>query len=354
MQGEKKLVVLSGNAHKKLAADISAYIGKLHGYRDFKLGNAVVTRFSDQETKIDKIPNVRGDDVFIIQPTCTSANENLMELLVLIDAVRRSSAKRITAVIPYYGYARQDRKLESRVPISAKLVANLLTAAGAKRILTIDLHAGQIQGFFDIPVDNLFASTVILDYINESYTDDIVIVSPDVGGAERARAYAKRLNAKIAIIDKRRPEAGKSEVMNIVGNVDGLVAILIDDMIDTAGTMCKAAKALIENGAKKVLAGASHPVLSGNAIANINESPIEKVLITDTIPLGSKMEECSKLFQLSIAPLLGEAIVRIFEEDSVSELFLKKEEVYADRTKNVGKDEKRKVSGKRLRRKNKI
>jgi ribose-phosphate pyrophosphokinase len=325
MSGEKKLVVLSGNAHKKLAEDICAYINSLHGYRNFELGNAVVTKFSDQETKIDKIPNVRGDDVFIIQPTCTSANENLMELLILIDAVKRSSARRITAVMPYYGYSRQDRKVESRVPISAKLVADLLTAAGAKRVLTIDLHAGQIQGFFNIPVDNLFASKVILDYIKDSYTDDVVIVSPDVGGAERARAFAKQLNAKIAIIDKRRPEAGKSEVMNIVGNVNGLVAILIDDMIDTAGTICKAAKALVENGAKKVLAGATHAVLSGEAIIKLNESQIEKVIITDTIPLGEKKDLCPKLVQLSIAQLLGEAIVRIYEEDSVSELFSKKE-----------------------------
>jgi ribose-phosphate pyrophosphokinase len=322
MGHDKELVVLSGNAHKKLAENICKCISKMHGYRNFQLGDAVVTRFSDLETKIEKIPNVRGADVFIIQPTCSPANENIMELLLLIDAVRRSSARRITAVIPYYGYARQDRKLESRVPISAKLVANLITAAGAKRVLTIDLHAGQIQGFFDIPVDNLFASEVILDYIKENYTEDLVIVSPDVGGAERARAYAKRLNAKIAIIDKRRPEAGKSEVMNIVGEVSGMTAILIDDMIDTAGTMCKAAKALIENGARKVLAGASHAVLSGEAIENINGSAIEKVIITDTEPLGNKMQLCPKLLQLSIAPLLADAIVRIYEEDSVSALFI--------------------------------
>jgi ribose-phosphate pyrophosphokinase len=318
---DKKLVILSGNAHKKLAVDICDFIKTKHGYENFDLSEVEIGKFSDQETKVDGIPDVRGADVFIIQPTCTPANDYLMELFLIIDAVRRSSAKRITAVMPYYGYARQDRKVKPRVPISASLVAQLLTEAGAKRLLTMDLHAGQIQGFFKDPVDNLFGSKVILPYIKENFDNDLVIVSPDVGGVERARAYATRLNASLAIIDKRREEANKSEVMNIVGDVSGKTVITVDDMFDTAGTISNGAIALAEKGAKIIYAFATHPVLSGPALDRLNEAPIEKVVVTDTIPLGEKKAICPKLVELSIAPIFGEAIVNIFEEKSVSKSF---------------------------------
>jgi ribose-phosphate pyrophosphokinase len=321
MLKEKKLVVMSGNAHKQLAIDICGYIKSKHTYHKFELSEVEVGKFSDQETKVDGMPDVRGADVFIIQPTCSPANDYLMELLFMIDAVRRSDAKRITAVIPYFGYARQDQKLKRRVPISASLVARLIAEAGPKRILTMDLHAGQIQGFFKDPVDNLFGSKVLLAYIKKNFKANFVIGSPDVGGGERARAYGTRLNAAIVILDKRRKEANKSEVMNVVGEVKGMDVILVDDMIDTAGTIKNAAIALIEKGASKVFACATHPVLSGPALERLNEAPIEKIIVTNTIPLGEKINHCPKIVQLSIAPLFGEAIVRIFEEDSVSEMF---------------------------------
>jgi ribose-phosphate pyrophosphokinase len=258
----------------------------------------------------------------VLQSTCTPVNDNIVELLLLIDALKRASAGRITAVIPYYGYARQDRKVQPRVPISSKLVADLITVAGANRVLTVDLHAGQIQGFFNIPVDHLYASPVILDYIKKSNIKDIVIVSPDAGGVERARAFAKRLSASLAIIDKRRERANESQVMNVIGDVKGKSTIILDDMIDTAGTIAQAASALKEKGAKKVLAACTHAVLSGPAIDRINNSVIEELIVTNTIQLESKQEKCKKLTVLSIAPLLAEAIKRIHEESSISSLFV--------------------------------
>ena len=266
--------------------------------------------------------NVRGSDIFVLQSTSTPVNDNIMELLLLIDALKRASAGRITAVIPYYGYARQDRKVQPRVPISSKLVADLITVAGANRVLTVDLHAGQIQGFFNIPVDHLYASPVLLEYIRKCDFKDLVIVSPDAGGVERARAFAKRLNASLAIIDKRRERANVSEVMNVIGDVKGRETIILDDLIDTAGTTTQAASALKEKGAKKVLAACTHAVLSGPAIDRINNSVIEELIVTNTIPLDSKKEKCKKLKVLSIAPLLGEAIKRIHEESSISSLFV--------------------------------
>jgi ribose-phosphate pyrophosphokinase len=265
--------------------------------------------------------NVRGSDVFVIQPTCMPVNNNLMELLLIIDALKRASARRITAVIPYYGYARQDRKVLPRVPISSKLVADLLTAAGTNRILTIDLHASQIQGFFNIPVDHLYAAPVLHDYFKAGNFSNLVVVSPDAGGVERARMFAKRLNASLAIIDKRREAANVSKVMYVIGDVKGKDAIILDDMIDTAGTITQAGRAIIENGARRVMAACSHAVLSGPAIKLINESPLEKVVTTDTIPLSEKVAVCSKLKVLSISDLLAEAIKRIHEESSVNSLF---------------------------------
>jgi ribose-phosphate pyrophosphokinase len=266
--------------------------------------------------------NVRGSDVFVVQSTCMPVNQNLMELLIMIDALKRASAGRITAVIPYYGYARQDRKAAPRVPISARLVADLLSAVGIHRVLTIDLHAGQIQGFFNIPVDHLYATPVITEYVKEKYVNDIVVVSPDAGGVERARAVAKRLDASLAIIDKRRERANVSQVMHVIGEVEGKDAILFDDMIDTAGTITQAATALKENGAKSVVAACSHAVLSGPALERINNSVLEEVIVTNTIPMECKEKECKKLTTLSVASLLGEAIKRIYEETSVSSLFI--------------------------------
>jgi ribose-phosphate pyrophosphokinase len=266
--------------------------------------------------------NVRGSDVFVVQSTCMPVNNNIMELLLMIDALRRASAGRITAVMPYYGYARQDRKAAPRVPISARLVADLLEAVGIDRVLTIDLHAGQIQGFFDIPVDHLYSAPVLVDYVRKEYLNDLVIVSPDAGGVERARAFAKRLDASLAIIDKRREKANVSQVMNVIGDVEGKNAVLFDDMIDTAGTIAHAAAALTKNGAKKVIAACAHAVLSGPALDRINESPLEEVIVTNTIPMNEKKEKCRKLKVLSVAALLGEAIKRIHEETSVSSLFI--------------------------------
>ncbi|AEH45392.1 ribose-phosphate pyrophosphokinase [Thermodesulfatator indicus DSM 15286] len=310
------LKIFTGNANPDLARKISAYLS-------IPLGQAVVKTFSDGEIYVEIKENVRGSDAFVIQPTCPPVNDNLMELLIMVDALRRASARRITAVIPYYGYARQDRKVIPRTPITAKLVANLITVAGARRVLTIDLHAGQIQGFFDIPVDHLYAAPVLIRYIKEEFRGkDLVIVSPDAGGVERARAYAKRLEAGLAIIDKRRLRPNESEVMNVVGDVKGKVAIILDDMIDTAGTMCKAAEALSERGAKEVHGMATHPVLSGPALERIKKSPMKSIVVTDTIPLREEAKKLKKIKVLSVAELLGEAIRRIHHDDSVSSLFV--------------------------------
>jgi ribose-phosphate pyrophosphokinase len=285
------------------------------------IGKSVVKNFSDGEINVEIDESVRGMDVFAIQSICDPVNNNLMELLILIDALKRASARRITAVLPYYGYARQDRKVSPRAPISAKLVADLITTAGASRILAVDLHAGQIQGFFNIPVDHLFAAPVILDYLKK-IKNDVVIVSPDAGGVERARAYAKRLNASLAIIDKRRDSPNVAQVMNIIGDVSGMTAVLVDDMVDTGGTLVRGAYALMEKGAKEVHACCTHPVLSGRAIEVIMDSPIEEMIVTDTIPLKSEAKTCPKIKILSISSLLAEAIRRIYEDESVSDLFV--------------------------------
>jgi ribose-phosphate pyrophosphokinase len=307
--------LFTGNSNRTLAKEIASV---LH----IPVGEATVSTFSDGEITVQINENVRGADVFVIQSTCMPVNKNIMELLLMIDALKRASAGRITAVVPYYGYARQDRKAQPRVPISARLVADLLSATGVGRVLTIDLHAGQIQGFFDIPVDHLYSSPVLAEYVRKEYTNDIVVVSPDAGGVERARAFAKRLNASLAIIDKRRERANVSQVMHVIGDVKGRDTILFDDMIDTAGTITQAASALKENGAKRVVAACAHAVLSGPALDRINESALEEVIVTNTIPMDAKTEKCKKLTVLSVAPLLGEAIKRIHEESSISSLFI--------------------------------
>jgi len=307
--------LLTGNANRKLADEVAQYL-------NITVCDTTITTFSDGEFMVKINENIRGADVFVLQPTCPPVNDNIIELLLLIDALKRASAGRITAVIPYYGYARQDRKVQPRVPISSKLVADLITVAGTNRVLTVDLHAGQIQGFFNIPVDHLYASPVLLDYIKRCDFKDLVIVSPDAGGVERARAFAKRLDASLAIIDKRREKANVSEVMNVIGDVTGKDTIILDDLIDTAGTTTQAASALKEKGAKRVLAACTHAVLSGPAIDRLNNSVIEELIVTNTIPLDSKKERCKKLTVLSIASLLGEAIKRIHEESSISSLFV--------------------------------
>ncbi len=308
--------LFTGNAHKELAKEVAAYL-------DIPIGDATATTFSDGEIMVQINENVRGTDVFVLQPTCMPINYNIMELLLIADALKRASAKRITAVMPYYGYARQDRKVQPRVPISAKLVADLITAAGINRILTMDLHAAQIQGFFNIPVDNLYASPVLLDYLQEKYTTKkLVIVSPDAGGVERARAFAKMLQCSIAIVDKRREAANVSQIMNVIGEVEKKDTIILDDMIDTGGTIIQAAAALTKKGARQVVAACTHAVLSGSAIEKVNNSAIKELIVTNTIPFDSKKEQCKKLTVLSIAPLLGEAIKRIHEESSVSSLFV--------------------------------
>ncbi len=307
--------ILACNSNRPLAEAISAYL-------NLPLTKASVRRFSDMEIFVEIQENVRGEDVFVIQSTSYPANDNLMELLVAIDALRRGSARRITAVIPYFGYARQDRKSGPRTPISAKLVANLITEAGADRVLTMDLHAGQIQGFFDIPVDNLFAAPVLTKDIEDTQNgEDLVIVSPDVGGVVRARGLAKRLNADLAIIDKRREQAGVSEVMNIIGEVDGRRCILVDDIVDSAGTLCNAASALKDKGATSVSSYVTHGVLSGGAVARVTSSPMDSLVITDTIQATEAVRVSQSLKQLTIAPLLAEAINRISDESSVSSLF---------------------------------
>lgn len=310
-------VILSGNANRPLAQRICEKLGK-------PLGRADVRRFSDGEVFVEIGENVRGRDVYVIQSTCGPVNETLMELLIIIDALKRASAKEITALVPYYGYARQDRKVAPRTPISAKLVADLFTAAGATRVVAMDLHAGQIQGFFNIPFDNLFASPVILDYIKQELPGkgNWVIVSPDAGGVERARAFAKRLDAGVAMIDKRRTGPNVAKAMNVIGEVEGKVAVILDDMIDTAGTLTEAAHTVLQKGASQVYAAATHGVLSGPAIERISNSAIERVIVTDTIPLSPEAAGCSKIVQLSVADLLAEAIYRIHNYDSVSSLFI--------------------------------
>jgi ribose-phosphate pyrophosphokinase len=308
--------LFTGNAHKDLAKEIADDL-------DIPVGDATVSKFSDGEITVHLNENVRGADVFVLQPTCMPVNHNLMELLLMVDALKRASARRITAVIPYYGYARQDRKVQPRVPISAKLVADLITAAGTNRVLTMDLHAAQIQGFFNIPVDNLYASPVLLDYVHNKYnSQNLVIVSPDAGGVERARSFAKKLQCSIAIIDKRREVANISQIMNVIGEVKGKDAIILDDMVDTGGTTIQAVSALKEKGAKNVIAACTHAVLSGNAVEKVNNSVLEELIVTNTIPLDSKKENCKKLTVLSIATLIGEAIKRIHEESSISSLFV--------------------------------
>ena len=315
MQQENGYIIFSGNSNPILAESICGYLKR-------DLGGAKVKRFSDGEIQIEIDENVRSKDVFIIQSTSNPVNDNLVELLLMIDALKRSSAKRITAVIPYFGYARQDKKVAPRVPISAKLVADLLTTAGANRIITMDLHAGQIQGFFDIPVDNLFAAPVIIDYMQKEFTHDTIIVSPDAGGVERARAFAKRLDCGLAIIDKRRDAPNKAKAMAVIGNVSDKRAIILDDMADTAGTLTEAAKALAENGASEVHACCTHPVLSGPAIDRINASALKSVVVTDTIPLSDNGRACNKIKILSISSLFGEAIIRSHTGDSVTSLFV--------------------------------
>ena len=317
--GFGELKVFSGSAHPELTREIAAFL-------NVTVGQARLKRFPDTEVSFQIDENIRGTDVFVIQPTCAShdasVDQHLMELMIMVDAFRRSSAARITAVLPYYGYARQDRKDKPRVPISAKLVANVLSAAGTNRVLTMDLHKAQIQGFFDIPVDHLFAAPVIIDYLARLDSPKLTLVSPDAGGAERARAYAKRLDAELAIIDKRRSDDGTAEVMNVIGDVEGRTCILQDDIIDTAGTITKGANALKANGAARVIACAVHGVLSGPAIERIEKSPIDKLIVTNTIPLSPAGVACNKIVVLSVARLLGQAIKSIHEETSVSSLFV--------------------------------
>ena len=309
------LKVFSGSAHPQLAGEIAEFLG-------IPLGQARLRRFPDSEVSFQIDENIRGADVFIVQPTSNPVDQHLMELMVMIDAFRRSSASRITAVIPYYGYARQDRKDKPRVPISAKLVADLLSSAGTDRVLTMDLHSAQIQGFFNTPVDHLFAAPVIIDYISRLKLPRLTVVSPDAGGVERARAYAKRLDASLAIVDKRRESPNVAEVHHVVGEVDGRTALVVDDMVDTGGTLAKVAHALKEAGAREVLASASHAVLSGKAMERIEESPLSKLIVTDSIPLGAEKRRCEKIVVLSIAELLGKAIRNIHEEASVTSLFV--------------------------------
>ena len=317
--GFGELKIFSGSAHVDLTKEIAQFLG-------VPMGAARLRRFPDTEVSFQIDENIRGTDVFIVQPTCGtptgSVDQHLMELMIMVDAFRRSSAARITAVIPYYGYARQDRKDKPRVPISAKLVANVLGASGTNRVLTMDLHKAQIQGFFDIPVDHLFAAPVIIEYLSRLDSPKLTLVAPDAGGAERARAYAKRLGGELAVIDKRRSEDGTAEVMNVIGEVAGRTCIIQDDIVDTAGTITKAAMALKNNGAERVLACAVHGVLSGPALERIEKSPIDKMIVTNTIPQTRASEQCSKIVVLSVARLLGQAIKSIHEETSVSSLFV--------------------------------
>ncbi|ANG65361.1 ribose-phosphate pyrophosphokinase [Marinobacterium aestuarii] len=310
-----RMMVFTGNANPELAQRVVERL-------DIPMGKAIVGRFSDGEVNVEIQENVRGKDVFIIQPTCAPTNDNLMELIVLADALRRASASRVTAVIPYFGYARQDRRPRSaRVAISARVVADMISAVGIDRVLTVDLHADQIQGFFDSPVDNVYGSPVLLDDILDQQFENIMVVSPDVGGVVRARAIAKQLDCDLAIIDKRRERANESQVMNIIGDVEGRTCILVDDMCDTAGTLCKAAKALKDNGAAKVYAYITHPVLSGPAVENLNNSVLDELVVTDTIPLSAAARDCPKVRQLTLAPMLAEAVRRVCNEESISAMF---------------------------------
>jgi ribose-phosphate pyrophosphokinase len=310
----RELKLFSGTANPALAREMGQYL-------DIPVGEATVSSFSDGEIRVKIEENVRGADVFVVQSCCQPVNDSIMELLIMIDALKRSSASRITAVIPYFGYARQDRKDQPRVPISAKLVADLITTAGTDRVLTMDLHAGQIQGFFNIPVDHLYAAPVLLDYITKKQISDLVVVSPDAGGVERARAIAKRMQASLAIIDKRREGPNQAQIMNIIGDVEGRSALLLDDMIDTAGTIVQGAQACAEKGARQVWTACTHAVLSGPALDRLQQSSLTEVVVTNTIPLKGKELTCPKLQVLSVAPLLGEAIARIHSEESVSSLF---------------------------------
>lgn len=317
LPADSNLMVFSGNAHPKLAQDVCDDL-------NIPLGKAFVSQFSDGEVQVEIQENVRGKDVFVVQPTCMPTNDNVMELLIMIDALKRSSAERITAVMPYFGYSRQDRRVRSiRVPISAKVIANLLQVAGADRVLTVDLHADQIQGFFDIPVDNIYASPILLGDVYKRKDPNLIVVSPDVGGVVRARALAKRLDdADLAIIDKRRPEANKSEVMHIIGEVEGKSCYIIDDLVDTAGTLCAAATALKKHGATSVRAYATHPVLSGKAIGNLENSVLDELVVTDTIPLREEAMNCAKIRQVEVAGLVAESMRRINQEESVSSLYM--------------------------------
>ena len=311
-----RLMVFTGNANPRLAQDVVKHL-------NIGVGRAIVGKFSDGEIMVELIENVRGKDVFVLQPTCMPTNDSLMELMVMVDALKRSSAARVTAAIPYFGYGRQDRRPRSaRVAISAKVVANMLTAVGVARVLTMDLHADQIQGFFDIPVDNIYAAPVLLGDVWKQRYENLIVVSPDVGGVVRARALAKRLESDLAIIDKRRPKTNVSEVMNVIGEVDGRTCVIMDDMVDTAGTLCKAAQVLKQQGATKVVAYCTHAVLSGGAVDRIAESEMDELVVTDTIPLRDDARACGKIRQLSVAGLLAETILRIFSEDSVSSLFV--------------------------------
>jgi len=309
------MAIFTGNSNPGLAQKISDYLS-------LPLGGAKVTKFSDGEIQIEITENVRLKDIYIIQSTCSPVNDNLVEMLLMIDAFKRSSAKKITAVIPYYGYSRQDKKVAPRVPISAKLVSDMITAAGANRIITMDLHAGQIQGFFDIPVDNLFAAPVLIDHIRKHFRDGLVIVSPDAGGVERARAFAKRLDADLAIIDKRREAPNQAKAMAVIGEVTGKVAVILDDMADTAGTLTEAAEAVTKAGAREVHACCAHAVLSGPAVDRIDGSVLKTLVVTDTIPLAENAVACDKIKVLSIAQLVGEAIIRSYRGDSVTSLFV--------------------------------
>lgn len=309
------LSIFAGNSNPVLSDRISEYLAK-------PLGRLKVNRFSDGETQVEIHENVRKQEIFVIQSTCKPVNDNLVELLLLIDAFKRSSASRITAVIPYFGYARQDKKVSPRVPISAKMVADLLENTGVNRVITMDLHAGQIQGFFNLPVDNLYAAPVVIDDIKTRFPENLVVVSPDAGGVERARAYAKRLNAELAIVDKRRSAPNKAKAMAIIGNVEDKIAIVIDDMVDTAGTLTEAAGVIVEQGARAVHAYCTHPVLSGPAIDRINKSSLSTLVCTDTIPLSEEALKCDKITTLSIAKLVGEAIMRSYRGDSVNSLFV--------------------------------
>ena len=310
------LMIFSGNANPELTAEIARNLG-------LPVGNATVSQFSDGEINIEICENVRGRDVFIIQPTCSPTHKNLMELVFMVDALRRASATRITAVLPYFGYGRQDRRVRSaRVPISAKVVADMLNHIGVNRVLTVDLHAEQIQGFFNCAVDNVYGTPVLLADIHRQNYDDLLVVSPDIGGVVRARAVAKELNTELAIIDKRRPEANQAQVMNIIGDVEGRTCLLVDDIVDTAGTLCKAAEALKEAGAKKVVAYCTHPVLSGPAIDNLNNSQMDTLVVTNSIPLSEKARQCDRIRQLSIGAMLGEAIRRVSNEESISAMFV--------------------------------